>query len=371
MIYPIDEAKDLVIKAGKELLASGLIARTWGNISARISATQFVITPSGRPYDSLTPDDIVIVSVKDGSYMSDVKPSSEKGVHAAAYRMRPEAGFIIHTQQEYATALSTLGQTFRIRQDDETDRAILGPDIPTAKYGLSSTKKLAANVEEALKEHPDSKCVLMRNHGALCVGGTYEEVFKAADRLERACRQRYRRLASIHWPREASRGLPLGEYAEVLHREIHEEYDRRYQIFDSPSVGCLIETRAPFIVRMSLSGKPMQVYVDDLAQMAGMLIPCVRADASDKLIARLLRRGGAVLIQGKGAICAAGNEEDAEALMIVLNKGCQTALLAEAGCAVRPVGTAGGLLEHLVYKAKYSKLAEEPEEDTWDEEGDS
>ena len=369
MIYPIDEAKELVIKAGKELLKAGLIARTWGNISARISPTQFVITPSGLPYDSLTPDDIVIVSVKDGSYLSDVKPSSEKGVHAAAYRLRPEAGFIIHTHQEYATALSAIGQTFRIRQTDEEDLSLLGPDIPTAKYGLSSTKKLAANVAEALKDHPDSKCVLMRNHGVLCVGETYDEVFKAADRLEKACRQRFRRLASIHWPREASRGLPLSAYADVLHREIHEEYDRHYRLFDNPAIGCVIETRAPFIVRMSLSGRPMQVYVDDLAQMAGMLIPCVRADTSEKVIARLLRGGGAVLIQGKGAICAAGSEEDAEALMIVLNKGCQTALLAEAGCAVKPVGTVGGLIEHLVYKAKYSKLAEDDEEeDSWDEE---
>ncbi|MBR6512201.1 MAG: class II aldolase/adducin family protein, partial [Clostridia bacterium] len=47
MAYKINEAKALVIDAGKELLESGLIARTWGNVSARISDTQFVITPSG------------------------------------------------------------------------------------------------------------------------------------------------------------------------------------------------------------------------------------------------------------------------------------------------------------------------------------
>lgn len=58
----IMQAKELVIKAGKELVASGLIARTWGNISCRISDTQFVITPSGRPYETLTPEEIVLVN---------------------------------------------------------------------------------------------------------------------------------------------------------------------------------------------------------------------------------------------------------------------------------------------------------------------
>ena len=62
MAYNIQEAKELVVEAGKKLLETGLIARTWGNVSARISDTQFVITPSGRAYETLTPDDIVVVN---------------------------------------------------------------------------------------------------------------------------------------------------------------------------------------------------------------------------------------------------------------------------------------------------------------------
>ena len=34
MTYSIEEAKDFVIKAGLELLRTGLVSRTWGNISA-------------------------------------------------------------------------------------------------------------------------------------------------------------------------------------------------------------------------------------------------------------------------------------------------------------------------------------------------
>jgi len=52
----IQEAKETVIIAGKRLVESGLIARTWGNVSCRISDSHFVITPSGRDYVSLTPE---------------------------------------------------------------------------------------------------------------------------------------------------------------------------------------------------------------------------------------------------------------------------------------------------------------------------
>ena len=116
MEYNLTQAKEEVIRAGRELLESGLIARTWGNISARISDSRFVITPSGLSYDSLTPDDIVEVDIEDCAWEGDVKPSSEKGVHAAAYRQRPDVHFVLHTHQDYATALSVLGRDYVLRQ---------------------------------------------------------------------------------------------------------------------------------------------------------------------------------------------------------------------------------------------------------------
>ncbi len=93
------EAKNLVIRAGHELLKAGLIVRTWGNISCRINEAQFVITPSGKAYDTLTPDDIVLVNIADLTYDGDVKPSSEKGIHASCYELRPDVNFVIHTHQ--------------------------------------------------------------------------------------------------------------------------------------------------------------------------------------------------------------------------------------------------------------------------------
>ncbi len=154
MPYSLQEAKERVITAGKELLHSGLIARTWGNISARISDSEFVVTPSGMAYDSLEPEDLAVVNIYDGSWVGSVKPSSEKGVHQAVYRQRPDAGFVLHTHQDYATALSVLGRDFyfRIPEDGYVPGAgrrasdLLGPVVPTAAYALSSTRALTANL---------------------------------------------------------------------------------------------------------------------------------------------------------------------------------------------------------------------------------
>ena len=106
----IMQAKETVIRAGHELIAAGLIARTWGNISCRISDTQFVITPSGRAYETLTPEEIVLVNIEDLEYEGEIKPSSEKGIHAACYKLRPEVNFVIHTHQVNASIVSALAE---------------------------------------------------------------------------------------------------------------------------------------------------------------------------------------------------------------------------------------------------------------------
>ncbi len=103
------QAKEIVIAAGKKLVETGLIARTWGNVSCRIDEQTFVITPSGKAYESLTPDDIVLVRMDDLSYDGDVKPSSEKGIHAQCYLLRKDCNFVIHTHQSNASIISALG----------------------------------------------------------------------------------------------------------------------------------------------------------------------------------------------------------------------------------------------------------------------
>jgi len=59
----IQEAKQKIWEAGKRLLAEGLVKGTWGNISLRVGRETVVITPSGREYQDLKPEEMVEVNL--------------------------------------------------------------------------------------------------------------------------------------------------------------------------------------------------------------------------------------------------------------------------------------------------------------------
>ncbi|MBQ3401046.1 MAG: class II aldolase/adducin family protein [Lachnospiraceae bacterium] len=371
MAYSIEEAREKVIAAGLDLLKSGLIARTWGNVSARISDEEFIITPSGRAYESLEPADLAVVKIADGSYdQNGPRPSSEKLLHAYIYGLRPDADFIIHTHQNYATALSTMGETLTVPSEpdaapEEASRSLLGLRVPTANYGLSGTRQLAKNVAEALKQNPHSKAVLMKNHGAVIFGRSYEEVFRAAHALEDLAETAYRELVGRDFPlevtersRAASADSPadLKKYMRFTHADIHEENYRWNRVFIRTGAAVVAECTSPFVLKMSEYGKTVPAYVDDMAQFAGPQVRCLQRGAGDMEAARAIGGSpGAVLIKWRGALVAASSEDEAEALLMVLEKNCRAALLAAAGNAPEKVGTAEGLLEHRFYVKKYSK----------------
>jgi len=175
-----NDIRSSIIAAGIRLLDTGLVARTWGNISARLSQREFIITPSGRNYRTTEPQDLVRMNILDLSYdCSGLKPSSEHGIHAAVYRLRPEASFVIHTHQFYATAVSGALKGAVIDITDESGRTVR-TEIPCAKYGVPGTKDLWDKVERTLKDHPKASCILMARHGALCFGPSMEEAFETA-----------------------------------------------------------------------------------------------------------------------------------------------------------------------------------------------
>lgn len=145
-----------------------------------------MITPSGLAYDKLTAKDIVTVNVDDCSFEGDLAPSSEKGVHAAIYRERSDVGFIIHTHQSYASALSNLGRDYPV--SNHGDRQILGDKVRYIPYALPGTKKLKNNALKAVAGST-GKAFLMAAHGAICIGADSEEAFNVAEKLEGFCKE--------------------------------------------------------------------------------------------------------------------------------------------------------------------------------------
>ncbi len=338
MSYELQEARELVIRAGLELLSSGLIARTWGNISARISDTQFVITPSGLAYEDLTPEKIVITNIADCSYEGDWKPSSEKWIHADAYRLRPEVNFVIHTHQSYASALSILGQSIGSIPGAMGFACTLGPEVPVAAYGPNGSQELSEHVTDAIRLHPSSTALLMANHGAECMGTDYENAFAIAHALETVSKARFRSL--LRSSPSYRLILPSEEEMDAVDR-CGSDYSAYCQpldcrAFSSDSFAVL--SSAPFTVSASRLAVPeLFPYIDDLAQIAGVSLRILPESAEDTEIRDALKERNAVLLRGKGAICTGNSPDDTAAAAMVLEKGCRAALLARVVGITREV----------------------------------
>lgn len=172
-----------VIDAGLRLVAEGLIARTWGNLSLRLNENLCAITPSGRTYADLNPEDIVIMKIDDLSYEGVIVPSSEKALHALAYRMDASIKAVVHTHQLMASCVAAARRSLNVA-DSSLASSLGGNQIRCGAYALPGTQKLARASVQALKGR---KAALMANHGAVCVGANLEEAFTVASALESAC----------------------------------------------------------------------------------------------------------------------------------------------------------------------------------------
>lgn len=180
----IEQAKIDVCNAGKQLLKKGLVARTWGNVSIKVSDTQMVITPSGRKYEELTPEEMVLVDFYTLKYEGRLKPSSELKLHCEVYKTRKHIGAVIHTHQMYASIVAAAQKDVVVL--DENHQQILGGNIiKAAPYALPNTKKITVETAKAI-EH--SNAALMSNHGVVCIGKNMHDVFEVCETLELACK---------------------------------------------------------------------------------------------------------------------------------------------------------------------------------------
>ncbi|MEG6586036.1 class II aldolase/adducin family protein [Dendrosporobacter sp. 1207_IL3150] len=174
--------KEKIISCGCELLDSGLIVGTWGNLSARVPNTPFIaITPSGRNYKTLSINDIVLVDIDGNVFNGDLKPSSELSLHLAIYKKRKDVAAIIHTHSVFASACAVSRHAIPPIVEDVVQ--CVGGSVEVADYALNGTPELAENAVKALGI---KNAVLLANHGLVCCAGTLDEAMTACALVEKA-----------------------------------------------------------------------------------------------------------------------------------------------------------------------------------------
>lgn len=183
MPAPTDPAlRQEIIDACREMNALGINQGTSGNISARCAGGS-LITPSGIPYEEMTPDQIVFVDTA-GGYYGDWLPSTEWRMHHDIYGAHPEAGAVVHTHATYCTALSCL------REGIPPFHYMIGvgggTDIRCADYATFGTQELSAHMLAALRGR--TAC-LLANHGMICFAPTLKKAMWLAVEVETLARQ--------------------------------------------------------------------------------------------------------------------------------------------------------------------------------------
>lgn len=100
----LDELKKEVWLANLQLVKTGLVIQTWGNVSGINRAEGLiVIKPSGVKYDEMNVEDMVVVDLEGKIVSGNKRPSSDTPTHIELYKAFPEIGGITHTHSAYAT----------------------------------------------------------------------------------------------------------------------------------------------------------------------------------------------------------------------------------------------------------------------------
>jgi L-ribulose-5-phosphate 4-epimerase len=187
----LKELKEIVCKANLDLVAHGLVIHTWGNVSGRDPESGLiVIKPSGVSYDTMKPDDMVVLDpdgkVVEGKY----NPSTDAPTHLILYKAWKSVGGVVHTHSSYATSwaqasrpIPPFGTTHADHYygDVPCTRVLSDAEIKT-DYEINTGRIILETLEG--KDPLAVPSVLANNHGPFCWGKNADNAVYNAVALE-------------------------------------------------------------------------------------------------------------------------------------------------------------------------------------------
>lgn len=194
----LEKLKEEVCKANLDLVKAGLVIHTWGNASGRDPESGLiVIKPSGVSYDSMTPEDMVVLDREGNVVEGKYNPSTDAPTHLVLYSKWPLIGGIVHTHSSYATSWAQAGRAIPAFGTTHADHFY--GDVPVTRklkaveikdeYELNTGKVI---IETFGKSDPMAiPSVLVNNHGPFCWGTDVDNAVHNAIALEEIARMAF------------------------------------------------------------------------------------------------------------------------------------------------------------------------------------
>lgn len=166
--------------------ARGYAFGSTGNLSIRYGDSVWV-SPTGASLRALTPASLAHIDMQ-GRPLNGNRASKEYPFHLAAYREAgARAGAIVHLHSTHAVALSCLEGL-----DPAAPLPVMTPyylmrvaPLAVVDYFPPGSEELAHAIGAAAAAHD---CILLRNHGVVCLGRTMAEAVDRAEELEETAR---------------------------------------------------------------------------------------------------------------------------------------------------------------------------------------
>lgn len=170
-----------VLDVCRRLYEHGFVTATDGNVSARLANGNFLTTRSAVNKGMVTEADLLEVDSSGQVVGSDLRPSTELGMHLFVYSRRPDVHAVVHAHPIHATGFATARQSLSSCLFPEV---IVGMGaIPLAEYATPSTGEVAHSLAPYVES---ADAILLANHGVVTFGKDPLDAYFKMEKVEHA-----------------------------------------------------------------------------------------------------------------------------------------------------------------------------------------
>ena len=180
MLY--EKKRQELIEYARKMEKYNLVKMSGGNVSLRLEDGNVIVTPSAMNYDTMVPEDIVVLDINGNIIEGKRRPTSDLSAILYILQNMPWVNAVIHTHQAKAIAFSLVGDLLPVISSTMVDE--IKDAVQVAPFTISSDIGMGI---ETVKHAGKSLCVILKNHGAMAYGKNLDQALSAAVYLEETC----------------------------------------------------------------------------------------------------------------------------------------------------------------------------------------